>query len=173
MNRSLRIPIPCGGANELIDGRLDASYYPMTTGQNVVAALITARNGDFPRQRIMIDHPDYPLAVEIDRLVELHLEQFRTALLKTLKGETSKCELHVIRPTLQLCLELPDCDPCEFGSHDAAQAMGCAAVASTEKGEAKCRHEVQVVGSREEAEALSTSFRPELAEACKPEGRAK
>jgi hypothetical protein len=51
--------------------------------------------------------------------------------------------------------------------------MGCAAVASTEKGEAKCRHEVQIVGSLEEAETLSTSFRPELAEACKPEGRAK
>jgi hypothetical protein len=51
--------------------------------------------------------------------------------------------------------------------------MGCAAVASTEKGEAKCRHEVQIVGSLEEAETLSTSFRPELAEACKTEGRAK
>ena len=137
MNRSLRIPIPCGGANELIDGRLDASYYPMTTGENVVAALITARTGDFPRKRIMIDHPDYPLAVEIDRLVELHLEQFRTALLETLKGQTSKCEFHVIRPSLEISLHLPDCDPCEFGSHDAAQATGCAADASTVKEGAK------------------------------------
>jgi len=137
MNRSLRIPIPSGGAVEMIDGRMDASYYPQTTGQNVLAALITARTGDFPRPHVMVLHANDPLAVEIDRLVELHLEQFRTALLKTLKGETSKCELHVIRPTLQLCLQLPDCDPCEFGSHNWAQATGCAADASTEKGESK------------------------------------
>jgi len=134
MNHSLRIPIPSGGAVEFIDGRMDASYYPQTTGQNVVAALITARTGEFPRQRIMINHPDYPLAVEIDRLVELHLEQFRTALLETLKGKTSKCEFHVIRPSLEISLQLPDCDPCEIGSHKAAQATGCEAEASIKKG---------------------------------------
>jgi hypothetical protein len=133
MNRSLRIPIPSGGAKELIDGRLDASYYPMTTGQNVVAALITARTGEFPRQRVGVNNPDYPLAVEIDRLVELHLKQFRTSFIKLLKGQTSKCEFHVLWPTFEVCLQLPDCDPCEIGSHNAAQATGCAADASTLK----------------------------------------
>jgi hypothetical protein len=137
MNRSLRIPIPSGGAVEMIDGRMDASYYPQTTGQNVLAALITARTGEFPRQNVVLAHPDYPLAIKIDRLIELHLEQFRTALLEAIKCETSKCEFHVLRPTLQLCLQLPDCDPCEIGSHNWAQATESEAVASTEKGEAK------------------------------------
>lgn len=133
MSRTLRIAIPSGGAVEMIDGRMDASYYPQTTGQNVVAALITARTGEFPRQRIMINHPDYPLAVEIDRLVELHLEEFRTALLETLKGKTSKCEFHVIRPSLEISFQLPDGDPCEIGSHKAPKATESEAGASMQK----------------------------------------
>jgi hypothetical protein len=46
---------------------------------------------------------------------------------------------------------------------------------ATQKGHSErlCRHEVQVVASLEEAEALSDRFRPELAVACKTEGRAK
>jgi hypothetical protein len=137
MNHSLRIPIPSGGAKELIDGSLDASYYPLTTGQNVVAALFAARNGDFPRKNVVVNDLNDALSIEIDRLVELHLEQFRTALLETMKGQTSKCELHVLRPTLELCLQLPDCDPCEIGSHKAAQATGCEAEASIKKGAVK------------------------------------
>lgn len=117
MSRSLRIPIPSGGAVEMIDGRMDASYYPQTTGQNVLAALITARTGEFPRPHVVLAHPDYPLAINVDRLVELHLEQFRAALLEAIKGETSKCEFHVLRPTIELCLQLPDGDACEFVSH--------------------------------------------------------
>jgi len=137
MTHSLRIPIPSGGAVEMIDGRMDASYYPMTTGQNVLAALITARTGDFPRPHVVLAHPDYPLAINIDRLVELHLEQFRAALLEAIKCETSKCEFHVLRPTIELCLQLPDCDSGEIGFHNWAQATESEAVASTEKGEAK------------------------------------
>jgi hypothetical protein len=101
----------------MIDGRMDASYYPQTTGQNVLAALITARTGEFPRPHVVLAHPDYPLAINVDRLVELHLEQFRAALLEAIKGETSKCEFHVLRPTIELCLQLPDGDACEFVSH--------------------------------------------------------
>jgi hypothetical protein len=117
MSRSLRIPIPSGGALEMIDGSMDASYYPLTTGQCVVAALIAARTGEFPRSHVMVNNANDSLAIKIDSLVELHLEEFRAALFEAIKGETSQCEFHLLRPTLELCLQLPDGDACEFVSH--------------------------------------------------------
>ncbi len=132
MSRTLRIQIPSGGPVEEIEGRMDASYYPMTTGMGVVAALITARTGAFPRPGVMVLHEGATLAIEIDRLVELHLEQFRAALFEAIKSEATECELHVLRPTLELRLQLPNCDASESCAH-AAKATNSSREASTEK----------------------------------------
>lgn len=134
MSRFIRIPIPNGGPVEEIDGRQDATYYPMTTGEGVVAALIATRIGEFPRPRVMVIHFNEPLAIKIDRLVELHLKQFRSALLEAIKGETSECEFHVLRPTLELRLQLPDGDSCKCSSH-LARVTKAESEASTDKGD--------------------------------------
>jgi hypothetical protein len=117
MSRSLRIAIPAGFTSEIVDGRLYATYFPLTTGEALTAALMTARTGDFPRRSVMDGDLNNALAVKIDSLVKLHLEEFRASLFEAIKGETSQCEFHVLRPTLELCLQLPDGDACEFVSH--------------------------------------------------------
>lgn len=123
MIRALRVPVFGGGASEEQDARLVASYYPMSAGQGTQAALLMARTGDFPRQSVMVGHANDALVIEIDRLVELHLEPFRAALLELMKRETSKCEMHVLRPTLELRFQLPDCNTPEIGAHETEDAI--------------------------------------------------
>ena len=122
MTRTLHIDAAGGCPVEEIGGARDASYYPMTPGQCALAALLTARTGRFPRQSVMVVHADDALVVEIDRLVKLHLDEFRAALLQAVKGEATECEFHVLRPTLELRFQLPDGDASAAGSHGAEDA---------------------------------------------------
>lgn len=155
--RELIIPIPKGGAVEMVDGRKDASYYPLSTGLGVVATLIAARNGQFPRPSVMVDHLNDSLAIEIDRLVELHLEQFRAALFKAIKSETSECEFHVLRPTLELRFQLMG----NFTTEDTEATE----IKMTEEGtapEPPCLRVIPEGASQEEVEALLAQLRPNL-----------
>lgn len=90
-------------------GRVQESYARcFTLSEGVRAAEELFLTGAFPVSRVgkLVGDADNAELVGVDKLVEFHLEKVLSSLLESVEGESAHVDDHVVRPCVELSLEV-------------------------------------------------------------------